>query len=102
MRDTLYFAYGVAMGNNVNLRIRQPDTPFSEQAATWTLKYPYGLEGGVVQPTMTARGIESLLPIEQSGVDVMEETWNTIQEHALDEADSLTMITDTVRELPAP
>lgn len=94
MRDALWFAHRIARGENVDLRIRnpQPGTPHARQAGTWSLKYPYGLDGGVVRPTATMDGIESILPIGQSAVGVMERTWDTIQENAQDRAASLEAI----------
>jgi hypothetical protein len=102
MRDALSFAHVVAERDDVNLRIREPDTPSAEQAGTWTLKYPYGLDGGVVQPTATMNGIDSLLPIGQSAVRVMEKTWDIIQENALDRDASLRAIHDAAYPPPVP
>ncbi len=103
MREALVHAWQVAQHPNVMVRIRKPGNDFAEQeqGGTWALKYPDGLGEGVeVQPSVSVQGIESILPIEQIAVPVMEKTWNILQENAHDVATSLEMFESAIDKLP--
>jgi hypothetical protein len=103
MREALVHAWQVAQHPSVKLHIRIPGNDFAEQeqAGTWTLKYPNGPgEGAIVQPTVSVQGIESVLPIEQIAVPVMEKTWNILQENTYDANASLRILGDAIDRLP--